>query len=133
MDKDLLVTNREVEELKRQTEEDRGLVVVRFKETKDSLESYFKCLETIQSTQNQESSRVEIIAKQTASQERLASQLEEKISKMEKFGEEQNSLILAVERTAHAKVTEMESELQSYVNNSQQDLRNIRLALRQLR
>ena len=44
---------------------------------------------------------------------------------MEKFGEEQNSLILAVERTAHAKVTEMETELQSYVNNSQQDLRNI--------
>ena len=54
MDKDLLVTNREVEELKRQTEEDRGLVVLRFKETKDSLESYFKCLETIQSTQNEE-------------------------------------------------------------------------------
>ena len=54
IDKDLLVTNREVEELKRQVEEDRGLVVVRFKETKDSLESYFKCLETIQSTQNQE-------------------------------------------------------------------------------
>merc|ERR1719228_3149220 len=72
MDKDLLVTNREVEELKRQTEEDRGLVVLRFKETKDSLESYFKCLETIQSTQNEESSRVEIIAKQTESQERLA-------------------------------------------------------------
>ena len=54
MDKDLLVTNREVEELKRQTDEDRGLVVLRFKETKDSLESYFKCLETIQSTQNEE-------------------------------------------------------------------------------
>ena len=53
-DKDLLVTNQEVEELKRQTEEDRGLVVLRFKETKDSLESYFKCLETIQSTQNAE-------------------------------------------------------------------------------
>ena len=53
-DKDLLVTNQEVEELKRQTEEDRGLEVLRFKETKDSLESYFKCLETIQSTQNAE-------------------------------------------------------------------------------
>ena len=50
----LEAAKREVEELKRQVEEDRGLVGVRFKETKDSLESYFKCLETIQSTQNQE-------------------------------------------------------------------------------
>merc|ERR1719228_2822856 len=125
IDKDLLVTNREVEELKRQVEEDRGLVVVRFKEIKDSLESYFKCLETIQSTQNQESSRVEIIAKQTESQERLASQLEEKIKKMERFGEEQNSLIMAVEKTANDKVEEIETELQAYVAHSQQDLRDI--------
>merc|ERR1719228_2754 len=129
MDKDLLVTNREVEELKRQTEEDRGLVVLRFKETKDSLESYFKCLETIQSTQNEESSRVEIIAKQTESQERLASQLEEKIKRMERFGEEQNSLIMAVEKTAHEKADEIERELQEYVNNSQKDLRNIRVQI----
>merc|ERR1719309_465194 len=106
---DLLQTNKEVDELKRQGSEDRELVVIKHRETRDTLQSFFESLETIQSTQNQESSRVEIIAKQTASQERLASQLEEKISKMEKFGEEQNSLILAVERTAHAKVTEMES------------------------
>merc|ERR1719400_103707 len=129
IDKDLLVTNREVEDLKRRVEKDRGLVVVRFKETKDSLESYFKCLETIQSTQNQESSRVEIIAKQTESQERLASQLEEKIRKMERFGEEQNNLIMAVEKTAHDKVEEVEHELQEYVNNSQKDLRNIRVQI----
>merc|ERR1719228_2379923 len=129
IDKDLLVTNRDVEDLKRQVEEDRGLVVVRFKETKDSLESYFKCLETIQSTQNQESSRVEIIAKQTESQERLASQLEEKIKRMERFGEEQNSLIMAVEKTADEKADEIEQELQEYVNNSQKDLRNIRVQI----
>ena len=72
-----------------------------------------------------QSSRVEIIAKQTESQERLASQLEEKIRKMERFGEEQNSLIMAVEKTAHDKVEEVEHELQEYVNNSQKDLRNI--------
>jgi hypothetical protein len=123
---DLSYTNREVEELKKQNGEDRELVVMRFRETKDTMESFFQRLETLQSTQSQESSRVEIIAKQTESQERLASQLEDKIMKMERFGEEQNSLILAVERTAHAKVEEMESELQAYVNNSQQDLRNIR-------
>ena len=72
-----------------------------------------------------QSSRVEIIAKQTESQERLASQLEEKIRRMERFGEEQNSLIMAVEKTAHDKVEEVEHELQEYVNNSQKDLRNI--------
>ena len=72
-----------------------------------------------------QSSRVEIIAKQTESQERPASQLEEKIKRMERFGEEQNSLIMAVEKTAHEKVDEIEQELQEYVNNSQKDLRNI--------
>ena len=72
-----------------------------------------------------QSSRVEIIAKQTESQERLASQLEEKIRRMERFGEEQNSLIMAVEKTAHDKVEEVEHELHEYVNNSQKDLRNI--------
>ena len=72
-----------------------------------------------------QSSRVEIIAKQTESQERLASQLEEKIKRMERFGEEQNSLIMAVEKTAHEKADEIEQELQEYVNNSQKDLRNI--------
>ena len=44
---------------------------------------------------------------------------------MERFGEEQNSLIMAVEKTAHEKVDEIEQELQEYVNNSQKDLRNI--------
>ena len=44
---------------------------------------------------------------------------------MERFGEEQNSLIMAVEKTAHEKVEEVEHELQEYVNNSQKDLRNI--------
>ena len=44
---------------------------------------------------------------------------------MERFGEEQNSLIMAVEKTAHEKADEIEQELQEYVNNSQKDLRNI--------
>merc|ERR1712179_151896 len=72
LQQDLLHTNKEVEELKRQGGEDRELVVMKHRETRDTLQSFFESLETIQSTQNQESSRVEIIAKQTASQERLA-------------------------------------------------------------
>ena len=44
---------------------------------------------------------------------------------MERIGEEQNSLIMAVEKTAHEKADEIEQELQEYVNNSQKDLRNI--------
>jgi len=125
LEKELQYTNQEVEELKRQGGEDRGLVVMRFKETNDTLESFFRSLETLKSTQSQESTRVEIISRQTESQERLASQLEAKIQRMERFGEEQNSLILAVEKTANDKVEEIESELQAYVAHSQQDLRDI--------
>ena len=54
IDQNLLQTNKDVEELKKQGEEDRGLVVMKFKETKDSLESFFERLETFQSTQTKE-------------------------------------------------------------------------------
>merc|ERR1711915_218934 len=67
-----------------------------------------------------------IIERQTESQERLAAQLEQKIKHIERFGEEQHSLIREVERTAHKQVEEMGSELQEYVNNSREDLQNIR-------
>merc|ERR1711915_1044767 len=67
-----------------------------------------------------------IIERQTESQERLAAQLEQKIKHVERFGEEQHSLIREVERTAHKQVEEMGSELQEYVNNSREDLQNIR-------
>ena len=58
---DLARTFKELEELRIQKEESRGLVVMKFKETnsmvqetRESLESYFKCLETVQSTQTLE-------------------------------------------------------------------------------
>lgn len=53
-------------------------------------------------------------------------QLEEKIKHVEKFGEEQHSLIKEVEKNAYHQVEEMGSELQEYVNNSREDLQNIR-------
>ena len=69
---------------------------------------------------------MEIIERQTESQERLAIQLEKKIKTVEKYGEEQHSLIREVEKTAYHKVEEMGTELQEYVNNSREDLQNIR-------
>merc|ERR1719347_1360111 len=103
---------------------------MKIKEQKETLEAFFRSLEqkveTIETTQIKESSRVEIIEKQTESQERLAMQLEEKIKHVEKFGEEQHSLIKEVERNAYHQVEEMGSELQEYVNNSREDLQNIR-------
>lgn len=69
---------------------------------------------------------MEIIERQTESQERLAIQLEQKIKYVEKYSDEQHSLIKEVEQTAHRQVEEMGSELQEYVNNSREDLQNIR-------
>lgn len=44
---------------------------------------------------------------------------------MERVGEEQNDLIMAVEKTANEKAEEIETELQTYVSTSQNNLRNI--------
>ena len=44
---------------------------------------------------------------------------------MERVGEEQNNLIMAVEKTANEKAEEIETELQTYVSTSQNNLRNI--------
>merc|ERR1712025_1064502 len=79
-----------------------------------------------ETTQIKESSRVQVIERQTESQERLAGQLEEKIRQVERFGEEQNSLILAVEKTTNERVEEFGSELMEFVNHSREDLRHIR-------
>lgn len=83
-------------------------------------------MELIETTQIKESSRVQVIERQTVSQERLAGQLEEKIRQVERFGEEQNSLILAVEKTTNERVEEFGSELMEFVNHSREDLRHIR-------
>merc|ERR1711874_99632 len=130
LEEDLFHTQRDVEDLKKQGGNERELVVMKIKEQKETLEAFFRSLEqkveTIETTQIKESSRVEIIEKQTESQERLAMQLEEKIKHVEKFGEEQHSLIKEVEKNAYHQVEEMGSELQEYVNNSREDLQNIR-------
>merc|ERR1719312_480539 len=131
IEEDLFHTQRDVEDLKKQGGNEKELVVMKIKEQKETLEAFFRSLEqkveTIETTQIKESSRVEIIEKQTESQERLAMQLEEKIKHVEKFGEEQHSLIKEVEKNAYHQVEEMGSELQEYVNNSREDLQNIRL------
>merc|ERR1712142_762999 len=130
LEEDLFHTQRDIEELKKMGGNDRELVVLKIKEQKETLEAFFRSLEqkveTIETTQIKESSRVEIIERQTESQERLAAQLEQKIKHVEKFGEEQHSLIREGERTAHKQVEDMGSELQEYVNNSREDLQNIR-------
>jgi len=122
---DLARTFKELEELRIQKEESRGLVVMKFKETnsmvqetRESLESYFKCLETVQSTQTLESTRIDGIERQTESQNRLASQLEDKIRRLEEEDMAQNS-----------KIMDIGTELQTYVNNSQQDFRNMSVTL----
>eukprot|EP00090_Calanus_glacialis_P037800 TRINITY_DN6549_c0_g1_i2.p1 TRINITY_DN6549_c0_g1~~TRINITY_DN6549_c0_g1_i2.p1 ORF type:complete len:1555 (-),score=493.26 TRINITY_DN6549_c0_g1_i2:859-4908(-) len=130
VEEDLFHTQRDVEELKKQGGNERELVVLKIKEQKETLEAFFRSLEqkveTIETTQIKESSRVEIIERQTESQERLAMQLEQKIKYVEKYSDEQHSLIKEVEQTAHKQVEEMGSELQEYVNNSREDLQNIR-------
>merc|ERR1719513_247736 len=83
IEEDLFHTQRDVEDLKKQGGNEKELVVMKIKEQKETLEAFFRSLEqkveTIETTQIKESSRVEIIEKQTESQERLAMQLEEKI------------------------------------------------------
>ena len=61
-----------------------------------------------------QSTRIDVIERRTESQERLASQLEDKIRRLEEEDMAQNS-----------KIMDIGTELQTYVNNSQQDFRNM--------
>merc|ERR1719348_384886 len=115
IEEDLFHSQRDIEELKKKGGSDKEMIVMKIKEQKESLESFFRSLEQkmeqIETTQIKESSRVQVIERQAESQDRLASQLEEKIRQVEKFGAEQNSLILAVEKTTNERVEEFGSEL----------------------
>merc|ERR1719348_2653557 len=130
IEEDLFHSQRDIEELKKKGGSDKELIVMKIKEQKESLESFFRSLEQkmelIETTQIKESSRVQVIERQAESQDRLASQLEEKIRQVERFGAEQNSLILAVEKTTNERVEEFGSELMEFVSHSREDLRNIR-------
>merc|ERR1712106_427288 len=130
IEEDLFHSQRDIEQLKKKGGTDKELIVMKIKEQKESLESFFRSLEQkmeiIETTQIKESSRVQVIERRTDSQDRSASHLEEKILQVEKFGERQNSLILAVEKTTNERVEEIGSELMDFVNNSREDLRNIR-------
>merc|ERR1712012_1063019 len=94
------------------------LVVMKIKEQKDTLESFFTSLEEkielIETTQIKESSRVETIEKKTESIERSSLQLEKRIKEVERLGDDTSALWKQL------------SELQEYINISKEDLQSIR-------
>merc|ERR1712241_793834 len=97
---------------------DKEFVVMKINETKETVESVFNSLEEkielLETTQIKESSRVEIIEKNTESQERVSLQLEKKIKEVERLGDDTSALWKQL------------TELQEYVNMSREDLRSIR-------
>jgi len=133
VEEDIYHSQRDIEELKQRGGTDKELIVMKIKEQKETLESFFRSLETkmeiLETTQIKESSRVQSIEKQTDSSDKLASRLEDRIYQVEKFGERQNSLILAVEKTTNERVEELGSELMEFVNSSREDLRNLRFEM----
>merc|ERR550519_1717511 len=97
------VHQNEIEELKKNNETQRELLVSKIAEQKNTLELFFKSLEekveTIETTQVHEVTRVELISQQTEAQEKMAQQMEAKIRQVERDNEAHGSLISMIERT----------------------------------
>jgi len=121
LDENYLHTQRDLEELRKKCGNDKEFVVMKINETKETVESVFNSLEEkielLETTQIKESSRVEIIEKNTESQERVSLQLEKKIKEVERLGDDTSALWKQL------------TELQEYVNMSREDLRSIRCIL----
>merc|ERR1712038_644364 len=118
LDENYLHTQRDLEELRKKCGNDKEFVVMKINETKETVESVFNSLEEkielLETTQIKESSRVQIIEKNTESQERVSLQLEKKIKEVERLGDDTSALWKQL------------TELQEYVNMSREDLRSIR-------
>jgi len=110
--------NQQIFEIRKKISNEKDLIVMKIREHKETLESFFTSLEEkielIETTQIKESSRVEVIEKSTESLERLSLQFEKRIKDVEKLGEDTSVLWKEL------------SELQEYVNISREDLQSIR-------
>jgi len=117
-DENYVHTQRDLDEIRKKISNEKEVVVMKIREHKESLESFFSSLEEkielIETTQIKESSRVEVIEKNTESLERLSLQFEKRIKDVEKLGEDTSALWKEL------------SELQEYVNISREDLQSIR-------
>merc|ERR1719422_2376828 len=112
-------TQRDLDEIRKKISNEKDLIVMKIREHKETLESFFTSLEEkielIETTQIKESSRVEVIEKSTESLERISLQFEKRIKDVEKLGEDTTVLWKEL------------SELQEYVNISREDLQSIRM------
>merc|ERR1712227_536806 len=87
-DENYVHTQRDLDEIRKKISNEKEVVVMKIREHKESLESFFSSLEEkielIETTQIKESSRVEVIEKNTESLERLSLQFEKRIKDVEK-------------------------------------------------
>merc|ERR1712227_194633 len=95
-DENYVHTQRDLDEIRKKISNEKEVVVMKIREHKESLESFFSSLEEkielIETTQIKESSRVEVIEKNTESLERLSLQFEKRIKDVEKLGEDTSAL-----------------------------------------
>merc|ERR1712227_913358 len=91
-DENYVHTQRDLDEIRKKISNEKDLIVMKIREHKETLESFFTSLEEkielIETTQIKESSRVEVIEKSTESLERLSLQFEKRIKDVEKLGED---------------------------------------------
>merc|ERR1712227_848572 len=82
-DENYVHTQRDLDEIRKKISNEKDLIVMKIREHKETLESFFSSLEEkielIETTQIKESSRVEVIEKNTESLERLSLQFEKRI------------------------------------------------------
>jgi len=114
-----LHSQRDLEEMRKKSKDDKETVVFEVETLKERLESFFSSseekLEFLDKAYIKESSKVEIIEKKLSANEKLASKLEVRIRDMDKIEEDTSSIWKQL------------TELQEYINVNKEDLQSIRI------
>jgi len=120
----------EINHLKETMDRDRDLVVMKFKEEKDTLESFFKSLaervEIIQTTQTEESIRLASVTGHLQRQDEQVAGHQERIQDLNRQAQDHRDLIISIEKSLRDQAAETNHELKSYRSTSREEIKNIR-------
>merc|ERR1719348_2684148 len=123
---DLVHHGSELNDMRQTLAKETDLVVKRVAEQQNNLSTLEERFERMETAQIYESKQFELIKEITDSNNDHLGKLEERMDYMEDFGKQQNSLILAVEKTLNDKFDEVDTEFRENTKLNQQEFRNIR-------
>jgi len=125
---------QDIKDIKDTHESEKELIVSRIQENTNTLEAFFNTLGTrvdkIETTQIQETSRLEQVERHFVERTRQDEQLLARVVGLERTTSEHQGLIHNLDKSVREKVEEFDMDLNDYKKSSKEELRSIRSEMR---